>query len=51
MSAAPLTVMPIWRRRSHRHLAEAQQLNPALIELFTQRAAAIRLKREIPLRT
>lgn len=41
MSAAPLTVMPILATPlGIANLADAQQLNPALAELFAQRAAA-----------
>jgi len=51
MSAAPLTVMPILATPlGIATLAEAQQLNPALIELFTQRAAADPAQARNPLR-
>ena len=51
MSAAPLTVMPILATPlGIGTLADAQQLNPALAELFAQRAAADPAQVQNPLR-
>ena len=51
MNAAPLTVMPILATPlGIATLADAQQLNPALTELFAQRAAADPAQARNPLR-
>ena len=51
MNAAPLTVMPILATPlGIATLADAQQLNPALAELFAQRAAADPAQTRNPLR-
>jgi hypothetical protein len=51
MNAAPLTVMPILATPlGIATLADAQQLNPALAELFAQRAAADPAQARNPLR-
>jgi hypothetical protein len=51
MNAAPLTVMPILATPlGVATLADAQQLNPALAELFAQRAAADPAQTRNPLR-